>query len=160
MTMRMSLGPRAQAAVVLALVAVVGALIGILGDRIVAQQRADSPPDSVARNMMPRRGDGPRRGPGMSRFADQLATRLDLSVDQRAAIEDIIAEEQQRVRALTAEFQPRFRMIAQQTRERVDSVLTPAQREELRTMRRQRMPDGGRTLPHDTPMRGPTGSRP
>lgn len=151
----MSLGPRAQAALVLALVALVGALVGILGDRIVAQQRADSAPDSTTRDVMQRRGDGPRRGPGMSRFADQLETRLDLSPDQRAAIENIIAEEQQRVRALTAEFQPRFRLIAQQTRERVDSVLTPAQREELRAMRRQRMPDVGRGMPRDTLMPGP-----
>lgn len=153
-----SLGPRTQAALVLALFALVGALLGILGDRIVAQQRADTAQDSTMRDVMQRRGDGPRRGPGMSRFADQLATRLDLSADQRAAIESIIAEEQQRVRALTAEFQPRFREIAHQTRERVDSVLTPGQREELRAMRRQRMPDGGRGMPRDTPMRAPARS--
>ena len=80
-----SLGPRTQAALVLALFALVGALLGILGDRIVAQQRADTAQDSTMRDVMQRRGDGPRRGPGMSRFADQLATRLDLSGDQRAA---------------------------------------------------------------------------
>lgn len=152
----LSLGPRAQAALVLAFVAVLGALIGILGDRMVAQQRVDSTPDVTMRNTMPRRGTGPPRGPGMARFADQLGARLDLSADQRAAIETIIAEEQQRVRALTDEFQPRFRLIAQQTRERVDSVLTPAQREQLRALRRQRTRDDSRLMPRDTPVFDPS----
>jgi hypothetical protein len=43
------------------------------------------------------------------------------------------------VRQLTAEVQPRFRQIAEQTRARIDQVLTDEQRVELRRIRQERL---------------------
>lgn len=74
-----------------------------------------------------------------ARYGENLATRLDLSASQRARIDSILAENRVRARELTRQFQPQFRQLAEQTRERVEAVLTPEQLEQLRTMRQQRM---------------------
>lgn len=135
---RLSLGPRAQAGVVLALVAMVGALLGILGDRLVAQQRTPEEP-------VPAFQPGQGRAPGMMRpemvrrYGQQLGRELDLTEPQRARIDSIMMQERLRIRELNQEFQPRFREIAEQTRERVDAVLTPEQRERLRDLREARI---------------------
>ena len=129
--MKFALGPRAQAVLVLALVGTIGALLGILGDRIIAQRSAEMP------------GEGPRlsqsRGmmPAM-RYSDRLADRLNLTADQRVRIDSILAEERIRARELAQEFQPQFRSLAEQTRMRVESVLTAEQREQMRAIRQQR----------------------
>lgn len=144
--MRPSLGPRAQAGLVLALVATSGALLGILGDRLLASQRSDEAPAMVA----PVQGS---RG-GMiagSRYGERLAQRLDLSDVQRARIDSIFAEEQVRARELSREFQPQFRALADQTRERVEAVLTPEQLEQMRAMRQQRMRRPGMRPPEQRP---------
>lgn len=131
--MKLSLGPRAQAVLLLALVAMIGALLGIIGDRVVAAQRSDAPA-ADERRMSP-----PRGGMGAMRYSDRLADRLNLSTEQRVRIDSILAEEQVRARALAQEFQPQFRTLAEQTRMRVESVLTAEQREQMRAMRQQRM---------------------
>jgi Spy/CpxP family protein refolding chaperone len=133
------LSVRAQAIVVLALVATLGALLGILGDRLLAQQ-SPAEPDTPAPGMRPfdRPGRPDPRGLG-PRFAERLGQELDLAPAQRAAIDSIIAEERARVRQLTAEVQPRFRQIAEQTRARIDQVLTDEQRVELRRIRQERL---------------------
>lgn len=132
-----SLGPRGQAVIVLALVATVGALLGILGDRLISRARTDVPtaPD-IERPL------GGARG-----FPRIVAERLDLTADQRAAIDSILGAQQQRVQALTREFQPQFRAIAAETREGIEAVLTPEQREIMQTMRRDRL----RRLDRDRP---------
>jgi Spy/CpxP family protein refolding chaperone len=132
-----ALGPRAQAVLILAFVATIGAFIGILGDRYVARQRAEAAPAEVGRGVMPRGG----MVPGM-RYGEGLATRLDLSAEQRAQIDSILAQDRVRARELTRQFQPQFRSLAEETRARVEAVLTPEQREELRAMRQQRMRRG------------------
>ena len=148
-----SLGPRAQAVLVLTLVAALGALLGILGDRYVAQQRS--------------RGDDVRAGgPDRVRFIDRMAEHLELTDEQRTAIDSILAQQQVRVRALTREYQPQFRTIAEDTRHSIEAVLTPEQRERMRTLRRDRLrglderralpdlirpgPANGRRMPRDT----------
>jgi Spy/CpxP family protein refolding chaperone len=145
MVSRFRLSPRLQAILVLGLVAAVGALLGILGDRLVAQQRD-------ARTVITGRpGPGPMSGmPGMGavRYGDRLALRLDLTADQRVRIDSILAQEQIRIRELSRQFQPQFRAIAEQTRGRVEAVLTDEQRERLRDMREERM----RRLGADRPM--------
>jgi Spy/CpxP family protein refolding chaperone len=133
-TRRIALGPRTQAGLVLALVAALGALLGILGDRLVAQQRAE--PTMV--DMGPMQRPDIMRPPG-PRYGDRLAERLGLTPAQRSAIDSILDEEQERVRTLTSQFQPQFRTIANQTRLRVEEVLTPEQRAVMRTMRAERM---------------------
>jgi hypothetical protein len=130
---------RAQAVIVLALVATLGALLGIMGDRLLAQQQpaavepAPSGPGPFVRP--PLRPEQLPRGP---RFAERLSAELGLTAPQRAEIDSILAEERARVRVLTAEVQPRFRQIAEQTRTRIDQVLTPEQRAELRRIRQER----------------------
>jgi Spy/CpxP family protein refolding chaperone len=130
---KLSLGPRAQAVLLLALVAVIGALLGIVGDRVVAAQRSGAPAADSPRMSPPRGGMAPMR------YSDRLADRLNLSSEQRIRIDSILAEEQVRARALAQEFQPQFRTLAEQTRMRVESVLTAEQREQMRAMRQQRM---------------------
>jgi len=155
-----SLGPRAQAVLVLTLVAALGALLGILGDRYVAQQRSRGD-DVRAVPMAPRAG-----GPDRVRFIDRMAEHLELTDEQRTAIDSILAQQQVRVRALTREYQPQFRTIAEDTRHSIEAVLTPEQRERMRTLRRDRLrglderralpdlirpgPPNGRRMPRDT----------
>lgn len=155
MTFLPQLGPRAQAVLVLAFVAVTGAVVGIAGDRLVAQKRdaadvsTEDRPDrrgDVGMSGLPgvnarARGDQrPMRMPaGMDvRYAERLGTMIDLSPDQQTAIDSIVAQERRRVRELTFELEPRFREIATQTRQRVEDVLTPEQVAQLRTMRQER----------------------
>jgi hypothetical protein len=160
------LGPRAQAAVVLALVAASGALAGMLGERLVAQQRGPAydvvedtpfrmPPGMMGRGPLDTtngirpgmRGPGGPGGPGATmraagvdaRYAARLSTLLDLSAEQQLAIDSIMTEQRRRVRELTVELEPRFRAIAQDTRRNVDAVLTPEQLEQMRTMRQRRL---------------------
>lgn len=128
---RPALSPRAQAVLILAFVATLGALLGILGDRVLASRRASSPP--------PAEWTPPPRGgmmPG-GRYGEGLATRLDLSASQRAQIDSILAEDRVRARELTRQFQPQLRQLAEATRARVEAVLTPEQLEQLRAMRQQ-----------------------
>ena len=128
---RPALSPRAQAVLILAFVATLGALLGILGDRVLASRRASSPP--------PAEWTPPPRGgmmPG-GRYGEGLATRLDLSASQRAQIDSILAEDRVRARELTRQFQPQLRQLAEETRARVEAVLTPEQLEQLRAMRQQ-----------------------
>jgi Spy/CpxP family protein refolding chaperone len=117
---------------VLALVGTIGALLGILGDRVIAQRSA-AITGEVPRISQPRGG----MMPGM-RYSDRLADRLNLTADQRVRIDSILAEERIRARELAQEFQPQFRALAEQTRMRVESVLTAGQREQMRAMRQQR----------------------
>lgn len=134
--MRPSFGPRAQAVLVLALALTLGALIGILADRALAGRRMDGP--------MPAGRGTPPRGATISgiRYTEGLAQRLELSSDQRARIDSILANNRVRARELTSQFQPQFRALAEETRNRVEAVLTAEQREQLRAMRQQRMRRG------------------
>jgi Spy/CpxP family protein refolding chaperone len=146
------LGPRTQAVLVLALVGTIGALLGILGDRVIAGQRSAAVTGETPRMSPPRGGMMPAM-----RYSERLADRLDLSADQRARIDTILAEEQVHARALAQEFQPQFRALAEQTRIRVESVLTAGQREQMRAMRQQRMRRMGdqRPPPPGSPARLP-----
>jgi Spy/CpxP family protein refolding chaperone len=129
---------------VLALVATLGALLGILGDRFIAARRAATPPIGMERPAPPRGGIVP----GV-RYGEALAGRLDLSPSQQARIDSILAEDRVRARELTRQFQPQFRALADRTRQRVEAVLTPEQREQLRGMRQQRMRRRGDMRPGD-----------
>ena len=138
--MRSRLGYRAQAAVLLALVALVGALAGVVADRAL-NDRWDGrgEPGGVRRAPPPGAGLWRWEARPDARYADRLAARLNLSADQRARIDSILAEEQARVRELTREVAPQFRTIAEQTRSRIEGVLTDSQRERLRELRDERM---------------------
>jgi Spy/CpxP family protein refolding chaperone len=149
--MRMNLGPRGQAAIVLALVATLGGLIGILGDRTFVGRAAASTSEGteLVRPGLPgghgssggSMAGGPWRWEAMAdaRYAERLAGALELTPEQRTAINGIVEEQQARVRELTREVEPRFRAIAGETRDRVEAVLTDEQRTRLRAMREDRV---------------------
>lgn len=139
--MRLQLSARLQAIIVLALVATFGALAGILADRRLAR-----PPVAEAPAQLPMRGPpggGPAgpggMGAGQLRYIEALSEQLELTPAQRAAIDSIVAEQRHRVHELQQEVQPRFRQIAEQTRIRIDQVLTDAQRQEMRRLRQARL---------------------
>jgi Spy/CpxP family protein refolding chaperone len=129
--------PRVQAVVLLLLVATAGAVAGIVGDRLVTD-RTDPAPASEGLRSAPMPGAGPWRWEARRdmRYGERLSSDLGLTPDQRAAIDSIVRDQQQRVRALTAEVEPQFRAIAEQTRGRVEAVLTPEQRSLADALRR------------------------
>lgn len=146
-----SLGARGQAVLILALVAAVGALLGILGDRYVAARRAADTVPPMQRVGSP----GGGMLPGM-RYGDGLASRLDLSDEQRTRIDSILADNRVRALELTSRYQPQIRQLAEETRRSVEAVLTPEQRAQLRELRQQRM----RARPDMRPDRPGRTSRP
>jgi Spy/CpxP family protein refolding chaperone len=137
--MAMNTAPRVQAVVLLLLVATAGAVAGIVGDRLVTD-RADPAPAGEGLRSAPMPGAGPWRWEARRdmRYGERLSSDLGLTPDQRAAIDSIVRDQQQRVRALTAEVEPQFRAIAEQTRGRVEAVLTPEQRTRLAELRDER----------------------
>jgi Spy/CpxP family protein refolding chaperone len=148
--MKPKLAPRVQAIVLLLLVATSSALAGIVGDRLITDRHSEPAAGAVA----PANGAGDpsaRPGPwqweprvGM-RYGERLHGALDLTPAQRAAIDSIVAEQQREVRQLNEEIRPRFRAIAEQTRDRIEDVLTEEQRIRLRALREERV----RTLRDD-----------
>lgn len=150
--MRPALSPRVQAILVLALVATLGALIGILGDRYIATQRADVAQPGLERAPLPMASG--------ARYVEGLTRSLNLSAAQRTQIDSILAEDRVRARALTMQFQPQFRALASETRERVEAVLTADQREQLRAMRQQHMRGRRDVRPDLRPDMRPGGMQP
>jgi periplasmic protein CpxP/Spy len=142
--MRRNLAPRVQAAVLLLLVAATGAVAGVVGDRLVTDRQDARAPDGRGPGAL-RPGGPPGGGPWRweaqpdERYAERLGAMLELSPEQAAAIDDIVAEQHERVRELTQAVEPRFRAIAEETRNRIEDVMTAEQRERLRGLREQRM---------------------
>jgi hypothetical protein len=131
---------RVQAIVLLALVATTGALAGVVGDRLLRDRDAPAFTGADMQEYAPPAG-GPWRWEPQpdARYSERLVESLSLTPDQESTINLIVAEEQGRVRELTFELQPQFRAIAEETRGRIENVLTPQQRQQLRTLREERM---------------------
>jgi hypothetical protein len=115
------------------------------------------------------RRDGPRFVPGMSmpsgqrpgpaerdsmrvRANAEFARSLGLTPAQAAAVDSVMTHDFNEVNALREEMRPRIEAIIATTRQRIDSVLTPAQREKYhallaeqqeRMQRRERGGSGG-----------------
>lgn len=139
----------------LALAVVVGVLAGIVLDRTFLYRapvaRAASPaavprPTSGAEGTRARTTPAGHRAFGARRSHAALPGRvlawmtdsLDLSPEQRDSIAAIVRDEQARARELTRRVQPRYRILLRRTRLRVLAVLTPEQRDRLRTLLRER----------------------
>lgn len=116
------------------------------------------------------RRDGPRFVPGMSmpsgprpspagrdsmrlRANAEFARALGLTPAQAATVDSVMTHDFNEVNALREEMRPRIEAIIASTRQRIDSVLTPAQREKYhallaeqqqRMQRRERGGPGGR----------------
>ena len=153
--MSAQLGARTQAIIVLAMVATLGALLGILGDRLLTQRNTMEVP-AAGPGMMggPPRG-GPPPGRGMQggnqlRYAEWLGDVLELTREQRATIDSLVVAGAEEVRALRQEMEPKLREVARQTRVSIDQVLTTEQRQQLRALRQERL----RALRPNQPRRG------
>jgi Spy/CpxP family protein refolding chaperone len=135
-----NMSARVQAIVLLALVATTGALAGVVGDRLLRDRDAAPFTGADMQESAPPAG-GPWRWEPQpdARYSERLVESLSLTPDQESTINLIVAQEQDRVRELTYELQPHFRAIAEETRGRIEDVLTPQQRQQLRTLREERM---------------------
>jgi Spy/CpxP family protein refolding chaperone len=93
-----------------------------------------------------------------------LAERLNLTSDQQAKIEPILADAANRIQALHRDEVDRIAKIMDSANQQIEPLLTPAQQEELKQIRRERehafsghMGPGG---PGEFPHNGPPPDRP
>lgn len=119
---------RSTAVTVLVLCVVVGVLAGVIVDRsVLIPHRIGRRPSSRNRSPWP-----------MSQLSqDRFARDLSLTPAQRAKVDSIMSRQVARFRATRERIQPAMDSIFADTRAEVDSVLTPAQRDQLRSMRAQ-----------------------
>ena len=154
---RRRLRPSLVATLAMAAIFVFGILAGVALDRhLMHGRRSDRD-----------RRDGPRFVPGMDMPAgpraepagrDSLRQRanadfartLGLTPAQTTAVDSVMTQDFRSVNALREEMRPRIEAIITSTRQRIDSLLTPPQREKYHALlaeqqqRMQRMGRGGR----------------
>lgn len=152
--------PGVVATLVMVAVFAFGVMAGVALDRHLVHSRLEGRD----------RRDGPRYIPGMTMPAgprppmagvDSMRRRgnaefekaLGLTPAQAAAVDSVMTQDFQAVNALREEMRPRIEAIIGGTRQRIDSLLTPAQREKYhallaeqqqRMQRRERGAPGGR----------------
>ncbi len=73
-------------------------------------------------------------GPGPERAVDAFARDLALSPEQRAVADSILRHEFEAANAIREETWPRMEAVMNDTRSKLDSLLTPAQRERYRAL--------------------------
>jgi Spy/CpxP family protein refolding chaperone len=147
---------RLIAAALIVLVAAVGFAAGVITERVVfatpaAAPAAEDAPATDGFRMIMRgerpmaRGEGPR-----FRFMlpGRLASELDLSAEQQAAIEQILAEDQAAIRALTDELRPALIAVVEGSRQRIHDVLTDEQKARWQALPPRRMHRGGGPSPN------------
>ena len=127
------IGPRATAAIVIAVAFVVGGLAGASllrefghgehegGPRFVPGMKLSPAPVEEAE-------EGHEPGQASERTRARFAKALDLTPVQAAAVDSISKHEFEAVSAVREETWPRMQAVLDDTRRRIDSVLTPAQR--------------------------------
>ena len=131
--------------VVLLLFTCVGALAGVALDRLVLLPRG-----------CVRLGGGPTHGgPGLlheqsperqeatrQRFGARLARELELTPAQKIRVDSLLGRQMAELRNVRREVGPRLRQLMSSFRDSLDAVLTPAQRDKFREMRKRRgLPD-------------------
>jgi Spy/CpxP family protein refolding chaperone len=120
---------RGTAAVVLALCVSVGIIGGVVLDRVLLI------PNQIGRRSPPPRGPRSVWPASQGASRDRLATELALSDSQRVKLDSILSRQTVRFRAAREQIQPQVDSIFQQTRTQIDSILTPAQRDQLQKIR-------------------------
>ena len=134
---------REMALALLVVVALAGMGLGFAADRLATRHDRDGgrrpspglgpafgPPDGGGR-----RGGGRRGGGDGTR--ERFARELDLTPEQQRHVDSIMAEQMSDFRHLRESMKPRFDSVIATAQTRLDSVLTPAQREKLKTLRTQ-----------------------
>ncbi|HSP17623.1 MAG TPA: hypothetical protein VLV78_22955 [Thermoanaerobaculia bacterium] len=109
------------AAVALLITFLVGAVIGVVGDRIFIAIHG-----------------APHRSPQM--MARHLGYVLHLSDAQKAQVMEIITRHQQRIAAITATSRPAVQQELEQANAEIERILTPEQREKFARMRMRLLP--------------------
>lgn len=127
------IGPRATAAIVIAVVFVVGGVSGASlyrefgrgehegGPRFVPGMKLTPAPVEEAE-------EGHEPGQASERARARFAKALDLTAAQAAAVDSVSAHEFGAVSAVREETWPRMQAVLDDTRRRIDSILTPVQR--------------------------------
>ena len=113
-----------------------------VGGGVAAAQTATQQPDQT-QQAAPQGGQyHHRHAPNPQRETRMLTKRLGLSSDQAAQVEPILADRAQRMEALNstqgdpASVKEQRRAIMQDTKQKLDAVLTPAQQQEMAQMHR------------------------
>ena len=134
---------RAMAVALLVVVGLAGIGLGFAADRLALHN---------GRNLVHRpapsfgsfRGPGPGGGGGgggggrdghRDGMRERLARELDLTPEQQRRVDSIMAQQMEDFRRLREAMRPRFDSLLLDAQARLDSVLTPAQREKLKALR-------------------------
>ena len=118
--------------------------LAFAGSVAFAQQPAASPDSQQSPAPIER-----HHAPNPHRETAGLTRQLSLTPDQSAKIEPILADREQKVAALRSDTsltddarRQQMRAIQKQSREQLDAVLTPAQQEQMKSIRHNRGPHG------------------
>ena len=128
---------RGMAVALLVVVALAGMGLGFAADRLALHNARGSvrrpgpgpgfgPPEGGGRRGMGRRGDNMR---------ERFARELDLTPEQAQRVDSIMSQQMSDFRRLRESMQPHFDSVLATAQARLDSVLTPAQRDKLQTLR-------------------------
>ena len=157
------LAPGLLAALVMTAMFAVGVASGIAIDHRLLHPR---PPRAFGRGDGGRpsfvpgatiRGPGQRagsRGPLPERAFDQFARDLALTPVQRAAVDSVMRHQFTEANAVREAMWPRMRAVVDETRHKVDSLLTPEQRDRYHVLlaeQERRMEDGRRAFRRSGP---------
>lgn len=138
-----SFSPRAMAAVVVGVTLLAGILVGIGLDRAFFR-----PP-----RFGPHYGDfrGTNADSARQRMRAEFARQLHLTPDQAARIDTIMQRRTAVLDSIRKETGPKVRALIGATRAQIDSVLTPEQRDQFRSLQHRH----SRRFPRDSGGRGP-----
>src|SRR5262245_28427435 len=133
--------PRAAAILVLIAVFLVGILAGFALDRAMFRAhrhdwRHRGPRGGVPIWMIPEAQQRSHWG--------RISDRLHLTPEQRTAVDSILTRRARQLEEARLRIDPMMRAIMDDTRNQIDSVLTPEQRAQLEQLRRERGPRGMR----------------
>jgi len=120
---------RGTAAVVLALCVSVGIIAGVVVDRVLLI------PNQIGRRPPATRGPRGLWPASQAASRDRLARELSLTDSQRVKLDSVLSRQTARFRTTREKIQPEMDSIFEQTRAQIDSLLTPAQREQLKNIR-------------------------
>jgi hypothetical protein len=125
-------GPRATAAIVVGVAFVVGGLAGASLLREFGHRERGGPRFVPGMTLTPapieEAEEGHEPGRASERALAHFAKALDLTVAQAAAVDSISKHEFDSVSAVRAATWPRMQAVLDDTRRRIDSILTPVQR--------------------------------
>jgi Spy/CpxP family protein refolding chaperone len=136
---------------VLVIVALAGVMGGVALDRVVLRPRSaewrGGPPRGGERSRTPRRPSA------------MLGAELKLTEEQAVRIDTLIENQMRGFREIRRSTQPAVDSLMAQTRRAIDSILTPAQRVQLDSVRARREAEFRKRYPNGAPSRGAPGSR-